>query len=128
VDPHHAPAGDGLELGYFTDVLAVNTTIVYYQGENMRYVLRSCYRYILLVCKPIGTLKISKNSRLGAFGKLQEPENQLQIDNLPVLEPVLIYQSGCKLIEYRGSSYEIRSTSRSSPAPGHRSDEARRLQ
>jgi hypothetical protein len=35
VNPHHPPAGDGLELGYFTDVLAVNTTIGYYQGENM---------------------------------------------------------------------------------------------
>jgi hypothetical protein len=73
----------------------------------MRYVLRSCSRDILLVCKPIGTLKISKNSRLGAFGKLQVPENQLGIDNLPVLEPYLICQSDCKPIEYRGSSYEI---------------------
>jgi hypothetical protein len=118
VDPHHASAGDGLELEDFTAVLAVNTTIVYYQGENMRYVLRSCSRDILLVCKPMGTLKIGKNRLSRPFGKLQRPENQLEIDNLPVLEPFFICQSGCKPIAYRGSSYEICSATVTGSKPG----------
>jgi hypothetical protein len=58
-----------------------------------------------LVCSLIDTLKIDKNRGFEAFGKLWELKNLLKTANLAVLEPFLRCISGCRPIEYLGSSY-----------------------
>ncbi len=73
------------------------------------YYFYSCSRDILLGCRLIDTLKTGQNSGLEAFGKRWELKNWLKTANVPVLKPFLRYKSGCKPIEYRGSSYKIES-------------------
>jgi hypothetical protein len=62
--------------------------------ENTRYHLRSCSHYILLVCRPIHTLKTGQNGCFEMFARLWQPESRLKTTKLPVLEVFLSNYSG----------------------------------
>jgi hypothetical protein len=75
--------------------------------ENIRYILRSCSRYILLGYSLFCTLKVSQNRRFKAVESRWQLKNRLQTANLPATGLFLRCLSSCSPIEYRGSSYEI---------------------
>jgi hypothetical protein len=105
--PSHTDSLCAYGLERSAAALAANSTAASPPPQNIRYALNSCSRDFLLVCRPIDALKTGQICYFGAFGKRWEHENRLKTANLPVLEPFLMCISGCRPIEYRGSSYEI---------------------